>query len=221
MTYPTSRPGPDALAPTRSGLLSPALRRDLADLNAEYLDLGLSPGLDGDPRFAWSDAVRQCLLAADGATLAQVAAVPFALFDLALPAGSAAATPARVEDSRPSARSGALQGRCESFAHQAAFLARRLVEGEPLASRVVLGLSTDAQTWLAECRLVQLAELAGNPRLIRPRWRLHVRFWEMLVGAARRASPAALQWAYCTGLCLIGIDDEVPVPPSPRRRGRS
>jgi hypothetical protein len=220
MTEPTARPGPDALAPARGGLLSPFLRRDLADLNALYLDLGLSSVADGDPRFAWSTAVRQCLLAADACTLARVAAVPFALFELVLPTDACAAPAGRVEDSRSSARSEPWPGCCESFAHQAAFLARRLVDAEPLASRVLLGLSADAQAWLAECRLSQLAELAVNPHMIRPRWRLHERYWEMLIGAARRASPAALQWAHCVGLCLIGTDGEGTVPQPPRRRAR-
>jgi len=220
MTDQPHRPNPGTLAPVRTGLLSPALRRDLADLNAQYLDLGLAPSLDGDPRFGWSEPVRRCLLEADHATRARVAAVPFALFDLVLPAGHLATPPARVEDSRAATGPGTWQGRCESFAHQAVFLARRLVEGEPLALRVVLGLPDDVQQWLAECRLAQLAEFAASPRAIRPRWRLHLRFWEMLVGAARRGSPGALQWAHCIGLCLIGASDADAAPPPPRRRPR-
>ena len=220
MTDHPHHPGQTTLAPAGTGLLSSALRRDLADLNALYLDLGLMPGLEGDTRFDWSEAVRHSLLAADPATRTRIAATPFALFDLVLPTALGTASSARVEDSRTVAPLGAWHGRCESFAHQAVFLARRLVEREPLASGVVLGLHQDAQAWLAESRLAQLAEVASNPHVVRPRWRRHVRFWEMLVGAARRGTPTALQWAHCGGLCLLGAADVASAPPPPRRRPR-
>ena len=45
MTDPFQHPGQSALAPVRSGLLPPALRRDLTDLNTQYLELGLAAGL--------------------------------------------------------------------------------------------------------------------------------------------------------------------------------
>jgi hypothetical protein len=214
MADPTNRPGKDALAPLVSGLLSPSLRRDLADLNAQYLELGLACAPDGDPRFAWGEAVRDCLRGAEDATLARVAASPFALFELALPPAQAAA---RVEDGRASGRMRVVQSRCESFAHQAAFVAQRVVEQDALAARVVLALSAEARTWLRDCRPSQLAGLATDVHAIRPRWRQHAYFWETLVGAARRDSTAALDWAHCIGLCLIGAEDHAP---SPRRRPR-
>jgi hypothetical protein len=216
MFDPTHRPGRDALTPFGTGLLTPSLRRDLADLNAQYLSLGLAAGLEADPRFAWLDAVRDRLREADAATLARLAAAPFALFELVLPVGAEAPAD-RVEDSLPAGGAGSLQVQCESFVHQAAFMARQLVEADALAARVALSLSAEAQAWLANRRPSQLAELARDPRTIRPRWRLHACFWQTLVGAARRGSPAALEWAYCIGLCLLGADDRTPPP---RRRGR-
>ena len=212
----TDRPGRDSLAPIVTGLLSPNLRRDLADLNAQYLELGLTAGLEGDPRFAWTDEVRDCLRAAEVATLARVAAAPFALFDLVVPCGPEA-TVTRVEDSRPSVSARSLLIRCESLAHQAVFLARRVAEADTPASRVVLALSVEARTRLLDCRPSQLAELARDPRTIRPRWRLHANFWQTLLGAARRDSPAAVEWAHCIGVCLIGADERAPAP---RRRAR-
>jgi len=218
MNDPFHDPAAAPLVPARSGLLSLALRRDLADLNAQYLELGLAAGLDGDPRFGWSEPVRRCLLAADSGTLSMIAAAPFALFDLVLPPARLAAVVPRVEDSRGAAVPAGWQEGCESFAHQAVFLARRLVDGDPLALRLVLQLPDDAQQWLAECRLAQLGEIAGSARVIRPRWRLHARFWEMLVAAARRGTPTALRWAHCTGLCLLGAADREVAPSPPRRR---
>jgi len=211
--------GAGALVPARPGLLSPAFLRDLLDLNALYLDLGLSLAADADPRFAWSPAVRQCLLAADSVARARVAAVPFALFELRLPMGTCPAPARRVEDGRSSPRPDPWLGRCESFAHQALFLARRLVDAEPLGSRVVLGLSAEALAWLADCRQAQLAELALDPALIHLRWRQQERYWQLLVGAASRDSPRTMQWAHCIGLCLMGSDGE-SAPPQTRRRGR-
>ena len=217
MTDQTHRPEPNAPAPVRSGLLPPALRRDLTDLNCQYLELGLAPGLEGDPRFGWSEPVRRCLDDTDPDARARIAAAPFALFGLVLsPAGPVAVSP-RVEDGWTASVPAGWQGRYESFAHQAVFLARRLLDGEPMALHLVLGLSDEAQRALAEYRLAQLAEIAAGPRAIRPRWRLHARFWEMLAMSARRGTPTAMQWAHCVGLSLLSAAD-VDVAPLPSRR---
>ena len=211
-------PLPGLASPTlaRQGLLPPALRRDLTDLNVLYLELGLGAGADDDPRFAWPPPVGTCLRELDAPALGRLGAGPFALFEIAIPEASAWLPGDRVEDGRIAARPGSWQARCDSFAHQAAFLARRLVEGEPLAARVVLGLSHHAQQQLADWRLPQLADMARCPELIRPRWRSHSQFWQMLVGAARRDSPRALHWAHCIGVCLIGAEDGAGTAPSPR-----
>jgi hypothetical protein len=214
------RTAPHPLPPVRDGLIPAALRRDLADLNAQYLELGLAPGLEADPRFGWSSAVRHCLLATDAETRARMAVAPFALFGLVLGAAAARGLAPRVEDGPVAALSPDWRGRFQSFAHQAVFLARRLLDGEPMALHLVFGLPDDAQLWLAECRLGQLAEVAASSRVVRPRWRLHERFWEMLVSAARRGTPNALQWAHCSGLCLLGAADGDVVPAPSRHRAR-
>jgi len=217
MNDPTERPPAEALLPLHDALLSPGLRRDLADLNAQYLELGLAARGDADPRFDWPEPVRGSLGAMDPDTLARLVSVPFALFELVIPPTVGTAPAARVEDGRPAGRTGVPPGRCESFAHQAVFLARRLVEGGELVSGVVFSLAPDARRWLVECRPSQLAELALHPATIRPRWRSHVRFWQVLVGAASRSSSAALEWAHCIGLCLIGADDPPPQQAAGRR----
>lgn len=219
MTDQVGLPGQDPASPVRGGWLPPAVCRDLADLNGQFLALALTPGLEGDPRFEWADGVRGCLAGLDAATLTRVAAVPLALFELRLPPRPAIA--ARIEDSRPGTVPGvARYGRCASFAHQALFMARRLVEDDVLMARLVLGLSDEAQQWLAACRLARLAELAEDDAVVRPRWRHHVRFWQLLAGAAARSSPAALQWVCCIGLCLTGSGDAGQAAPGQRRRRR-
>jgi hypothetical protein len=220
MTQPTDRPGPDPHSPVRAGLLSGALRRDLMDLNAQYLELGLTPGAQEDPRFCWSEPVRRCLLAAGVDTRSRMAAAPFALFGLALSTACMRAADSCVQDARPPDAAAGRVGPCESFAHQAVFLARRMADGEPMVLQLVLGLPQEAQRWLGDCRPGQLAELAGNPRLIRPRWRLHARFWEMLAAAARRGTPTALQWAHCVGMALLGAADADAAASAARRRPR-
>jgi hypothetical protein len=216
LDLPSGSAGPLA---ARQGLLPPALQRDLADLNGLYLELGLASAAEDDPRFAWPASVAKCLRELDASTLARLGAGPFALFEIVIPEVNAPLAGDRVEDGRIAARPGSWQARCDSFAHQAAFLARRLVEGEPLVARVVLGLSHHVQQQLADWRLPQLADMARSPDLIRPRWRLHPQFWQMLVGAARRDSPRALHWAHCIGVCLIGAEDGAgAVPPRPPPR---
>ena len=220
MTDPVGLPGQNPASPVRGGWLPPAVYRDLADLNGQFLALAITPGLEGDPRFEWAEGVRGCLAGLDAATLTRVAAVPLALFELRLPP-PAAPVPARVEDSRSGGvPAAACHGRCVSFAHQALFMARRIVEDDVLVARLVLGLSDEAQQWLAACRLAWLAELAESSAVVRPRWRHHLRFWQLLASAAARGSPAALQWACCIGLCLTGSGDAGPAPAAAHRRRR-
>jgi hypothetical protein len=213
-------PGQESLAPAPSGLIPPALRRDLADLNAQYLELGLAPGLEADPRFGWCAGARRCLLAADADTRATMAAVPFALFGLTLGPEGPPGVVGRVADEWAACAPAGWHGRFDSFAHQSVFLARRLLDTAPMALQLVFGLPEHAQRWLLECRLVQLADLAGNPHVIRPRWRLHARFWQVLAVAARRGTPDALQLAHCIGMCLLDAADEDVAPAPPRGRPR-
>jgi hypothetical protein len=187
-----------------------ALRRDLADLNAQYLELGLLAGSIPDACFGWSEAVHRCIAETDAASRARMATSPFALFHVAIPGTPPWEHPPRVEDGLPTAVAGPFHARCLSFAHQVAFLAMRLVEGSPLAGRLVLGLSPAGEAWLRELRPSQVADVAADPGLIRPRWPTHVRFWAMFAGAARRASPEALRWTHCVGLCLLGSDEATP-----------
>jgi len=194
------------------GLLTPTIRRHVADLNAQFLELGLSPDLAGDARFAWSEPVRRGLLETDEATRGRMAACPFTFFELLLPPhrpGSVAET-GRVADGGWPTAAGVMAGRWLSFSHLALFLAWRLADSAPLATRIALGLPASCELKLNEMCPSQLVQLATWPGLIRPRWPAHQQFWATLAGAGRRNTTVALQWAHCFGICLLGADREVP-----------
>jgi len=205
----------------RDDYLPVALRRGLADLNAQYLELGLCPEFEVDPRFGWSGAVRERLLAAETRTRERIASLPVALFEVTVDPLPAIAPALRIEDGGTAVdgRRSSMD-RCTSFLHQVAFLAWRLVDSTPLGARVTLGLSAGAQAQLGDLRPSQLAEIALRPNLIRPRWPAHDRYWAMLVGAARGTSDTALEQALCVGVCLFGSEHAsvAAASPAPARR---
>ena len=140
-------------------------------------------------------------------TLARMAAAPFALFELCFPGQTGAASPTdagRGPAARRPARR-ACRARCDVVRAPGGLPARRLVEARTAGRRVVLRARrpTRSSGWRdGACRSSRT--LASSPDVIRPRWPAHPQFWQMLVGAARRDSPAALQWAHCVGVCLLG-----------------
>lgn len=203
-TPPFLPPLPDLFV--QGGVLTPAIRRDLTDLNRQFLELGLAGELAADPRFAWSEPVRVRLAATDATTRDRMAACPFALFELRLPrpapAGEVSAS--RVADG--AARPGPGEpwsGRCLAFAHFVLFVALRLADAAPLATRIALGLSPGDELRLNELCPSEAARLAASPEAIRPRWPAHPRFWDMLRRAASADSPPALRLAHCAGICLL------------------
>lgn len=204
------------------GVLTPTIRRDLADLNRQYLELALSPELSIDPRFAWSDTVRSRLVTTDAATRARMAGCPFALFEIQLPAEHSPAArlaPLRVEEGvAMAAGREPWQARCLEFAQFALFLALRLTDAAPLATRIALGLSPAAEQRLHEMCPSEVAQFAACPDVVRPRWPSHPRFWTMLQGAARIDSASLLQAAHCLGICLLGPDPKALAPRPPRSR---
>ncbi len=207
---------------SHGGVLTPTIRRDLADLNRQYLELALAPELSIDPRFAWSDTVRSRLVASDAPTLARMATCPFALFEIQLPADHRPVTPLapfRVEEGVGVAAGGEpWQARCLEFAQFALFLALRLTDAAPLATRIALGLSPVAELRLHEMCPSEVAKFAARPDVVRPRWPSHPRFWAMLQGAARIDSASLLQSAHCLGICLLGPDLRTLAPRLPRTR---
>ena len=137
--------GPLWAAPARRDLLSTALRGDLTDLNEEYLDLGLGPDPGEDPRFCWPEPVRSCLEGSDRPTRSRIAAGPFAVFELLLPAATppvvaarGGAIPDTVGDAAllvPAGDTGALRGAIARVLSEPA-LARELAERGALRAKL-------------------------------------------------------------------------------------
>jgi len=94
---------------------------------------------------------------------------------------------------------------------------------EPLAFRIVLGLSAGDELLLNQTPTVDLPRLASAPRLIAPRWIGHPRYWRLLVRAAAAGGDATLQRVHCAGICMVvadlwGQDGRPPDRPGRARR---
>jgi hypothetical protein len=203
------------------GLLTPGIRRDLADLNRLYLEIALSPELWSDPRFAWCDAVRAALVRSDQLTRSRMAASPFALFEVHIPVDRPAlgTAPFRVEENvAPAPLGEPWQAHCLAFAQFALFVALRLADAAPLAMRFALGLSPAAEQQLNGMCPTEVARVAASPDVVRPRWPSNPRFWAILRGAARADSASLLQSAHCLGICLLWPDVKAPAPHLPPAR---
>lgn len=223
MTPPLNGPsGPTG--PGMPGLLTPAIRRDVADLNRQYLGLAIEPALRVDPRVALPDDVHEPLSSGDEALRVRVASCPFTLFEVSLGQGLPGGYERGpgVEDARRPLVDAATVARMHSFASVAMFLAWRLADGEPLAFRLVFGLPPGDELRLNQARPTELPQLAGAPRLIRPRWLHHPRFWRLLLRAAAAGSDATLQRVHCAGICMVIADLQCRErgPPQPDARGR-
>lgn len=192
------------------GIFTRTVRRDLTDLNRQYMELGVTQGACSDPLFGWADDVRNRIAGAGPEVRERMAACPFALFSLRLPTGSPLPGPQllaeldRVEDrSSGDGRAITRPAGCVAFAYGALFTAWRLAESAPLVARIAFGLSTLAERELNETVPTRIALLAARPGVVGPRWPAHSQFWAMLRGAAEAGAASSLQWAHCAGICLM------------------
>jgi hypothetical protein len=210
----------------RGNLLGPVIRRDIADLNLQFLRLSLEPSREEDPRFAFADTVRRALAACTPDELNRLAMCPFSLFQLHLPDLSRPGLPAadRVAEARqapplepPTA------ARCQTFVLLCLSVARQLAGATPFSPRIALGVSAEVETRLAGMGPSELAIIAAWSGLVRARWPRHDKVWGMLIAAARDSAGLPPGWAHCAALCLLAtgataadLAEGAPV----RRRGR-
>jgi hypothetical protein len=198
-------------APAQGGIFTRSVRRDLTDLNRQYLELGLCAEAGADPLFAWSEEVRREIQAAGPAVIERMAACPFALFEIRFPSGNpppgsdCSTELGRVEDrTQGGVEGGARAAACVAFTHGALFTAWRLADSVPLAARIAFALSPAAELQLNATSPTRIAMLASHPGVVRARWPHQPRFWRHLRSAAQADSSQSLQWAHCFGICLIG-----------------
>jgi hypothetical protein len=210
----------------RGNLLGPGIRRDIADLNRQFLALSLEPALAGDPRFGLAPSVCSTIGNCQPEVLERLAQCPFSLFELRLPEQSGPTLPPTgwVADAlQPPLVDAMTAARCQAFVLLSLSVARRLAEGVPLSPRIALGVSAPVEARLAAMSPSELVAVAGWPGLVRPRWSRHAHYWGMLVAAAQETDPGAMVLAHWVGLCLPATGAATPEAPAAsiaRRRAR-
>jgi hypothetical protein len=199
-------------------LLPESLRRDVADLNRQFLHLAqMSTGPLWQPWLTRSPFVAGGL---ESASVEAIAACPFTLFELKL-ADVARAAPegAEVRDEQHP-RAGEFDLQVQGLAHGALTLAWRLADESPLSLRLTLGLSTAAELLMNETRVSGLLHWARAANLLGARWPEHVIFWPSLLRAGYLRDRAALTRVHCLGLTLLVSDLGIFEPDGAvRRRG--
>gem|GEM_PF-1235088 len=206
---PDSEPG--AGLHLEGNLLAPQARRDLADLNRQFLHLCLPPRFGEPAAFELPGESRTLLAALDPDATRALAECPLSLFEIRLPPEPMSLLRAGVAD-RPTVfnLAPAVAPETRTFFLLALAITQRIAAASPLAARIAFGMGPGDDARLAALKPSDLAALAHWHNLMRPRWLNHERYWRMLLAAARSGRTITLQWAYCVGLCLA---DGLPVPP--------
>ena len=183
-------------SPSRS-LLPESVRRELADLNGQYLTTIVATE-DASTPLCWRGRAMPAL--GEARLLETMASCPFTLFELRLDALAAPATPTN-DDLAPSLAVRHLHR--EALAHSALTLAWRLAESSPFSLRVALGLSAAAELVMNEMRVKSLSAWARTPGLMRTRWLEHAVFWKALGRAAEVGDSGQLARVHCLGITLL------------------
>ena len=197
----------------QGNLLNPAVRRDIADLNRLFLAHALDPGHRADCWFQLPAATVRRLAEVPAEARERAACSPISLFELALPRDDEA-PPWRLEsvaDTDAEFADRARGATRRSFGLVALSVARRLAENVPFSSRIAFGLGSTSEARLSALTPSDSFRLASWPGLVRPRWPGHSRYWSLLADAAAGTVQADLNWAYSTGLCLLGRCERDPV----------
>ena len=211
MTEPTLT-SPNAAWPHQGNLLSPAVRRDIADLNRLFLAHALDPGHGADSWFQLPAATVKRLVEVAPEARERAACSPISLFELALPRDEEA-PPWRLQSVADTDADFANRARGETrraFGLVALSVARRLAENVPFSSRIAFGLGSTCEARLSALSPSDSFRLASWPGLVRPRWPGHSRYWSLLAEAAAGTVQADLKWAYSAGLCLLGHCERDP-----------
>jgi hypothetical protein len=92
------------------------------------------------------------------------------------------------------------------FTHAVLFFAWHLTRADPLAGRLLLGMSCRTQSVFEPLTLMDLQQLAArHPSLVTPRWHDRDTVWRILLGASRRGA-AHMAETRMYGIQLIAGD---------------
>jgi hypothetical protein len=223
----TAADRPTPYEPGPGNLLNDGVRREIADLNLLYLDHAMDPEDGQDEWFGVPPPALAVLAGASPDARMRTASSPVVLFQMVLPPDPLASERCGrgIADGARAARSGR-DGRADvrrSFGLVALGVARRMLQGSPLASRIAFGLAPETSLRLSSLTPSESFALACFPGLIRPRWSGHERYWRALAAAASDPLEGRLDWAFRAGLCLMSWCErqrtpqvEVPVRRPPR-----
>jgi hypothetical protein len=168
----------------QGNLLNPAVRREIAGLNRLFLERALHPHHRTDAWFGLPAPAVARLAVAPQEARERAAACPIALFEIRLP--DAAGLPSvAVDDDTSSSPDFGPEAR-RAFGVTALGVARSLVEGVPLATRIAFGLDARVEAQLSAMTLSDSYRVAAWPGLIRPRWPGHDRYWSLFADAVTR-----------------------------------
>jgi hypothetical protein len=201
----------------QGNLLNPAVRREIAGLNRLFLERALHPRHGTDAWFGLPAPAVTRLAVAPQEARERAAACPIALFEIRLPD---AGPQSIAEDDDTSASQDLGPEARRAFGVTALGVARSLVEGVPLATRIAFGLDARVEAQLCAMTLSDSYRVAAWPGLIRPRWPGHDRYWSLFADAVTRGD--GVHWVYTTGLCLFAQCERQPstVVHGPRTRAR-
>jgi hypothetical protein len=198
----TESVGPRYSASTSGSLLPDSLRREVADLNGQFLRLLQAGAWPSGPRWP----VRPSWVAdgLDADSIDAMAACPFTLFELRLDdlPPQTLNPEAHVRDAQRSAAN-STELRCQALAHGALMLAWRLAEASPLSLRLALGLPAAAELLMNETRVSSLVTWARTSDLLGARWADHPVFWPNLLRAGHLRDAASMSRTHCLGITLL------------------
>jgi hypothetical protein len=137
-----------------------------------------------------------------------LARCPFSLFTARFHDGhfwSAQASATSVRDSAVKLASDATSNsRTTAFTELALFYAWHLVQSNPLAARILLGMAEQTITAFRQISLRRLQQLASEqPELVTPRWPERTAFWQGLVNATEPGPNTRLEEIRSLGIQMI------------------
>jgi len=194
--------GPRYSACLTGSLLPNSLRRDIADLNGQFLRLLQAGAWWSGP--SWSAHPAWVADGLDADSVDAMAACPFTLFELRLGElpPETLNLDAHVRDAHRSAAT-ATELRCQALAHGALMLAWRLADASPLSLRLALGLPAAAELLMNETRVSSLVTWARTSNLLGARWAEPPAFWPSLWRAGHLRDVALLSRTHCLGITLL------------------